>query len=354
MTRTRRNRPAQLDPLLSSQYRWLARALLHTRRLYSKTISHLGCWIDYNEPEIRLLKIHPGSYSDPISCTLNRASLRGRHHFKALSYVWGQSEFTRTVKINGYLFEITTNLYDALIHLRSPVEPLVIWVDAVCINQCDLRERNHQVSQMAMIYSAADEVVAWLGAAANSSEMAMSFIASYTGSEEDISKLRAPDSELWLALDQIWARPYWERVWVVQELASASKASFQCGSSIVTLERLQRVLVGLRDAFLFHSNDAIWKPRRMLRLRTGATNMQLLELLWIAAELKATDSRDRIYGLLGITPEEYRSYIVPDYSKTFGDIIQEVMEHYVRLEVNLDMLCYFTTFRDPIQSLPSW
>jgi Heterokaryon incompatibility protein (HET) len=176
------------------------------------------CSIDHGQPEVRLLTVRPGSLTDPLECDLSCVSLHAQPRFKALSYTWGGVDFKRTIVVNGHKVCITPNLYAALEHLRDLFSTAVLWVDAVCINQSDVRERNHQVSQMAMIYAAADEVISWLGEPADNSDLAMEFIASYTRSQRDVTRLRASatnrDSGLWLALVSLWSRPYWTRVWV--------------------------------------------------------------------------------------------------------------------------------------------
>jgi hypothetical protein len=315
------------------------------------------CSIDHGQPEVRLLTVRPGSLTDPLECDLSCVSLHAQPRFKALSYTWGGVDFKRTIVVNGHKVCITPNLYAALEHLRDLFSTAVLWVDAVCINQSDVRERNHQVSQMAMIYAAADEVISWLGEPADNSDLAMEFIASYTRSQRDVTRLRASatnrDSGLWLALVSLWSRPYWTRVWVVQEVAAARNIVVQCGHRCFPRDALTKVLADIRDSGILSADDHIWKPRRLLRLCTGGPDMHLSELLWDSAGLQATDSRDRVFGLLGIIPKRYREFIVPDYSQTFHALIQEIMQLYVKLERDLDVLCFFNTFtkRD---GYPSW
>jgi hypothetical protein len=58
---------------------------------------------------------------------------------------------------------ITKNLHDALLRLRLPTQPRLVWTDAICINQEDIEERGSQVKLMGDIYRFADSVVIWLG-----------------------------------------------------------------------------------------------------------------------------------------------------------------------------------------------
>ncbi|KAF2849759.1 hypothetical protein T440DRAFT_368225, partial [Plenodomus tracheiphilus IPT5] len=84
--------------------------------------------------------------------------------YTALSYVWGNMRTLLPVHMNGRRVHITPNLHEALVHLRVVKPgPVYWWIDALCMNQQDTRERGHQVNQMRQIYSDAEEVVSWLG-----------------------------------------------------------------------------------------------------------------------------------------------------------------------------------------------
>lgn len=147
--------------------------------------------------EIRILQIHPATDStEQIRCSLVHLSLDARtssypaeekpfRHaqlhgtetpdgsdgFAALSYVWGDVEPARIIYLNGLPRTVTSNLAAALHHLRDPYDFLWIWVDALCINQADSRERAQQVSQMGDIYRQAERVLVWLGPEAEDSHM---------------------------------------------------------------------------------------------------------------------------------------------------------------------------------------
>ncbi|KAI8722882.1 HET domain-containing protein [Fusarium sp. LHS14.1] len=118
--------------------------------------------------EIRLMVLLPGKWKDPVSCELCIDLLlkkSRRREYKALSYAWGLESRSNPPKIqvDGMLIPITVNLDCALRHIRSPCESVVLWVDALCINQADAKERMTQVLRMADIYSEATEVIVFLG-----------------------------------------------------------------------------------------------------------------------------------------------------------------------------------------------
>jgi hypothetical protein len=129
--------------------------------------------LDRSQPSIRLLEIQPSSEpGDVVECQLLTVSLEKKPKYTALSYVWGADEGKKTIILDGTPVSVTQNLEAALSHLRNVVVPNTrswpwtkprFWADAICINQLDVLERNHQVQQMGAVYSKASLVIAWLG-----------------------------------------------------------------------------------------------------------------------------------------------------------------------------------------------
>jgi hypothetical protein len=121
--------------------------------------------LDSERKEIRLLTLLPGSETDPIIGELMVIRLGDNTTpYAALSYEWrGPASEIHQMQLQGSSFSIRHNLWSALSHLRSTSESLVLWVDAICINQEDLSERSQQVRIMGELYSSANMVHAWLG-----------------------------------------------------------------------------------------------------------------------------------------------------------------------------------------------
>ncbi|KAF2874809.1 heterokaryon incompatibility protein-domain-containing protein [Massariosphaeria phaeospora] len=118
--------------------------------------------------EIRLIRLLPGTWTDPIQCDLFQASLKARPEYRALSYVWGSRHVTRPIILKNQqqaaTHAATINLERALRHLRHQYkEGLVLWVDALCINQKDVEERTNQVKLMGRIYESCKSVIVYLG-----------------------------------------------------------------------------------------------------------------------------------------------------------------------------------------------
>ncbi|KAK8061082.1 HET-domain-containing protein [Apiospora hydei] len=113
--------------------------------------------------KIRLVVINPGDWDSTISCCLLHHELDTNPKYIALSYAWGPTQVKKPIFVDGIELPVTVNLESALRHLRRQYEPLVIWIDAIAINQDDLAERSHQVGLMRRIYQQASRVIVWLG-----------------------------------------------------------------------------------------------------------------------------------------------------------------------------------------------
>jgi hypothetical protein len=132
--------------------------------------------------------------------------------------VLGQLPKTRSIIINprekdeelgDQELRVTENLYRALLHLQDDDIPQVIWADAVCINQLNLREKEIQIPLMAEIYAKASQVIAWLGEARDGSDEALNVIRVAAEPSFNISKKRLPPQSLSVLLERSWFRRIW-------------------------------------------------------------------------------------------------------------------------------------------------
>ncbi|OTA93654.1 hypothetical protein M434DRAFT_395471 [Hypoxylon sp. CO27-5] len=130
--------------------------------------------LDRTPSQVRFIEILPcDTEEDDVSCVLKVAELGPDTRYAALSYVWGDPEVTKDIIVNGIMLPVTTNLESALRQFRKTGFPkgcledigeiTQLWVDAICINQKDTKERNHQLTLMASIYNNATSVLSWLG-----------------------------------------------------------------------------------------------------------------------------------------------------------------------------------------------
>src|SRR5450432_2839957 len=123
--------------------------------------------------DIRLVTLEHGNKTDDVRCEMFNVKFSTDPTYVALSYEWGGIGKHSRIRIDGGLCKVGLNLFNALVHLREPDKDVVLWVDALYINQQDLGERNRQVELMGNIYLRATEVVIWLGLARDDSDLVM-------------------------------------------------------------------------------------------------------------------------------------------------------------------------------------
>jgi hypothetical protein len=116
--------------------------------------------------EIRLLTLHPGPLNSEIYVVLHNETLTKTNTpaFEALSYTWGSMENLHDIRVGpsgNDVLSVTRNLAVALQYLRYAEKVRVLWIDAVCIDQKNTKERGQQVERMRDIYTLADRVVVW-------------------------------------------------------------------------------------------------------------------------------------------------------------------------------------------------
>jgi hypothetical protein len=194
---------------------------------------------------IRLLRLLPGSLVDKIKCELVDASLEDPPDFEAISYVWGPPREREAVTCQGHRAYITNNLAHALRRLRNTQKSSLLWADGICINQHDVSEKGHQVQMMGEIYQKASRVIIWLGPDTEYGQIKKAMeVIRYVHSKipnpqhgtKAVLKPGDPTIETldehmrarriegtWEALDDLFKREWWLRIWCVQEAVLARK-----------------------------------------------------------------------------------------------------------------------------------
>jgi hypothetical protein len=160
---------------------------------------------DLERPGIRLLRLLKGEDS-LIECELFQAWHDGDDTdyipYEALSYTWGGMEMAASVRIATQTHGVTENLYLALQHLRYRDEDRILWVDAICIDQSNSKERGHQVNQMRTIYTRADRVLIWLGPASDDAYVLL----------DSLKRLEQRSKRNWSLEDKRWPET-WQSIW---------------------------------------------------------------------------------------------------------------------------------------------
>ena len=165
---------------------------------------------------IRLLQLLP-SKGDPKNLRGKlfeyaiRKSDKVTRPYEALSYVWGSKDTPQSIIIDNQSFKVTQNLYTALLHLQDHSISRIIWIDAVCINQTDEKEKGHQIQFMAEIYAKASRVVVWLGEAQDNSDRALEAIRLAGENSTKLSNTEPFQQAILQLLQRQWFRRIWVR-----------------------------------------------------------------------------------------------------------------------------------------------
>jgi hypothetical protein len=325
---------------------------------------HIYHALDCSKNEIRILKLSPGARDDPIECELIHTALDIALSYRAISYTWGGSSGKQSIILNGHGFLIGRNAFDVLQQLRSAFEPQNFWIDAICINQSDDSEKTHQVRNMRSIYSKASSVAVWLGKSQEESYLAFRMLRELyqlRGNKDFVIHLfkDATLTPAFISLAHLFARDFWNRIWVVQEIAVASRCMVHCGQDSVTWDELLEV-----STTLFHLqgwnyyalktsfntlpaeitvNLAVGPCRVVLdpaAIDSSAPPIVRLAnvVCYYQRNSCCADPRDKIYALLGIASAE--KVLNPYYSSSVYDVYTKFVQQVIIETENLNILCH--------------
>jgi hypothetical protein len=263
----------------------------------------------------------------------------------------------------------SSNLREALQHLRWEDRHKAIWIDALCLNQDDKKEMGKQVQIMDRIYKEAERVLVWLGMGMDGSDRAIDTIARFRDYEHWAKDTTTTDKQVLHYIDRLFPdrhdlsgrmtevfslaeRPYWGRVWIVQEFHLAQDATIYCGQQSITLNILANFCAMInRLGKAFHAIGSgiplIAEEMEISRmdfeevrhskmawhctLRTDRTTndcmMTLGNLLWKLnySDFRCKSPRDYLYALRGIASDVDDGDIQCDYEKDIKDVYHDLL-----------------------------
>ncbi|KAF1833884.1 hypothetical protein BDW02DRAFT_359632 [Decorospora gaudefroyi] len=288
--------------------------------------------LDCSVPSIRLLQVLPSLSPDGrIQCIITHISVDTV--YTCLSYRWGDPSPSCVILINGKSFKIRQNLFNFLTVVRATAASGTseflgpYWVDALCIDQANVLEHNHQVAQMGKIYSNAAHVYLWLGLMPPSIFPLLRVIKSVQDSRRASARERifvCSNDEL---LDEyIFNNEYWSRAWVVQEVFIGSQVMVWLDAEPMSLkqmtEGLEHFLLmgpGTRVPGPFSEFDRAWKE-------DFKGSESLIPLLERFHDKQCSDPRDRVFSLLSLVSGE-GSKLEVNYDIPLIDLTVEVLRH---------------------------
>ncbi|KAK4220784.1 heterokaryon incompatibility protein-domain-containing protein [Podospora fimiseda] len=347
-----------------------------------------------DQADIRLLTLFPAkTETDPVICQLSAVTLaQVENKYEALSYQWFGPQSSQ-ILVNDIEILVGTSLFDALVALRLGDRPRTLWADALCIDQQSSAyegEKCHQIRLMRSIYQNAARTVAWVGkaktsdAGTHSLHELMDIIAEavdkvesdekigeqlalngvYHLSKEEMKTFGIPDpddDDRYSALADLLDRPWWKRVWVIQEATLAKKTIIHCGPHKFYMTDLFEML-----AFAWSALNA----KQLMDIGTHSRHFAaqaekqkrghrdtLLSLAIMASPSEATLPHDKLYGLCGLARDvgPGKLNITFDYSTPFGDVYTDFARSVLLTSGNLDIFCALSarvTTAD--RSIPSW
>lgn len=357
---------------------------------------------------IRLLHLLPATdYDAKLKCQLietripDYSYIRGQSQisrgeglahvqYQALSYTWGEPKFPKSLYVLtgpggdsevhtslAGVIKITENLYSALQNLRKPDKPLVLWVDAVCINQANIAERNSQVSNIPQTYAAASNVLVWLGVddLQHSGQLCFGFFSDLAALiVEDSNGRRQDDRASWRKrfninkmvsafLDRAHPqpiaffldRPWFRRRWIVQEVVLANDIFVYFGEASIHWNTLQLALTELlenhKGAF---SEEHCTTLRTMSCIRNadcGPKSQVPLDTLIEFESYLCANPRDRLYALYGVIQRWFPGSTLkkaPVYDIDYALSIDDVFTNFAILMIRLTGMLRPDTTYDPV------
>jgi hypothetical protein len=361
---------------------------------------------------------------DVVECSIQIVSLDDKPKYNCLSYFWGDETNTAPVMVDGYFMDVTVSLEGALRQLRSETDHLILWADAICINQKDRAERSSQVQFMQRIYQHAWHVFAWLGPCTEDTDIAIEYLNALGKDAEaaninnlsltDINSILSPDTREdlktfkdsledivkntmfkipWANLQEFFVHPWFNRVWVIQEMAVPSDDAtiVMCGDKNISFQllkasrlfityfrmRFAHNLVGYTEspkkaAFWYQMNRnnsgriaIILSSRRSYKQEGNRPQQSLFQLLIqnhvISADsetIGATDPRDRVYAILGLAKDGQFLNIKVDYQKPCAEVYTDAAAAMLKAGhfdiLALNQFPKGENFEDKKPILPSW
>ncbi|KAI1278980.1 heterokaryon incompatibility protein-domain-containing protein [Xylaria sp. FL0933] len=396
--------------------------------------------------EVRLLYLNPAlRYEDDVFVEIvpfddeDTGPGESAQPYEALSYHWGPGPADKPIYIfgkwsntkvevadifslrrtvpdfaKGQRLYVRPNLDKALRNLRDKVRTIVLWVDAICINQPDEKvEKPAQIAKMKDIYNKADNVCIWLGDGKGESgekDRSKDFYAAMEFSRTilDLGRfdelLNAAHTKSWSDLLDLMRATWFSRRWVIQELALAREATVHCGTEcvpwqefadaiglfVLNFDKIRTLFGQSRDVDIFRNfeNFNELEPLGAKVLVDAITNtfrknvdgtvfepvFNLETLVSSLASFESGDPRDSIFALLNIAsesmlPSSEEMDIVtppkPNYQRNLLEVYTDLLEWVVHSSGSLDMICrqWATPERatpggrknpTPLITLPSW
>lgn len=315
---------------------------------------------------MRLLKIQPGEGDDPIRGELVIISTNSQQIYDAVSYTWADQTGDSTRRFRAFIGTsyvlITRSCQEVLQRIRSRFYTKCVWIDSVCVDQDNLQERGHQVQLMPRIYTRAKKTYVYVGPTTCKDDSLLETLAA--GRVEH--SWGAEEESLWVAFNNFLRRPYFFRVWIIQEIALSLNPVIICGEKEFPWSVLQNdtLLQSLPKPLSIRLRERVVSPLLSLGKRRLRSSAELTDLLQLGRHCESTDPRDRVFALLGLVVGAEAEGLVADYGWHVAQVFTWIARYLAKVGTAADLLGNVNMirnsawaeslgFRNELQ-LPSW
>ncbi|KAG0644943.1 Heterokaryon incompatibility protein [Hyphodiscus hymeniophilus] len=259
-----------------------------------------------------------------------RVKRESRTPYTAVSYTWGNEDASEVIYLDNRRFYVRPNLWSCLFYIAQAARNAAwdyLWVDAICIDQTNGAERNSQVRLMDQTYRDAVCVSVWLGLATLPED-----ILRHLSTQMPIKRVESDGFDWFDSIVDLSNRPYWSRVWVIQEFLIGRDVNLYCSDSQVNWTYFQDLICRETGINQFYDarHDSPLRDRRSARaalpLVMGRHMDKHPEILQPLCDLlidhhksECKDPRDRVFALLGLITTHERGFLsiyFPDYTLT--------------------------------------
>ncbi|PYH67918.1 HET domain-containing protein [Aspergillus vadensis CBS 113365] len=311
--------------------------------MMANTAGFIHTVLPSNGHYIRLFKFESTAPEEPLRLSLKTCKFAEKPDHNSLSYEWGTTAADQPILVNDRLFFIRENLYNFLKVLAgSAYRDTYFFADAICINQNNISERNTQVQRMGDLFADAENVLVWLGPATAESDLIFDVCIDLTVNKTIAPTKLGKNKAQIDALDTIYQRSYWTRLWIIQELFLARNIILFCGSKSTAWSAFKQLprwnkrdfaLGGFTGVDMVlestpagrHARDILDELDKRGQGRSTCTKMGLVDMILKYGLAQCSDVRDHVYGLLGLASvscasskaEEGRGLgVIVDYSES--------------------------------------
>ncbi|PMD47662.1 hypothetical protein L207DRAFT_415975, partial [Hyaloscypha variabilis F] len=333
---------------------------------------------------IRLLYLFPGEQGGELQGIIFHIPHESSGLYRALSYVWGTNQLTHELATPDGNLPITSSLHKALSSLRDESKAVLLWVDAICINQESNAEKSQQIRLLPVIFQRASSTCAFLeGGEGSDAAIEMLMQVRYKDSHAEwtrfdleewpkyLPKIPASwhgrsipplDDDIWTSVRALFDLSWFRRVWIIQEVVAAPVVKIVCGKWIIDWEDLHLATEIIdREVQLSDDNFLLlkksWEPFLSLAAQreweAREYRWTLIMLLENFRYAESTLSRDHFFALLGLASDGNEAAFEPDYESPLEVIVLRFARIFVHQGRGMQLL-YRAGLTQQSSRFPSW